>query len=718
MKNLFTSFLILLFAAFTAQAQYSEDFESGIPAGWTTTGQWAHGNAAAHSSQYWTIPAHTQFIGINSDAAGNGTNVTGEVVTADIDLSSFTSPILSFDALFLDGDLYGGDEVATVSISTDGGTTWTELLNLEGTGNEWTGINIPISDYVGETVKLRFFYDDDNAWQWGFMFDDVLIEDGLGLDAELLSVTSRSFGLTEKDYAIKGKILNNGSTTINSIEVTYTIDGLNPVTGTIDNIDVPAFTEYKFEHPTSWVPQNEGDFIITVRISAVNGDVDQDSGNNEMDHDVTIYPNVVVPNIIDSYFGTVPEYTEIGNSSDELDAPTDLDFHPVLSLSQLWVINQRIESTGGSTVTYYDAGKGNQTSEQRVDGNAWHFMSLPTALAFGDAGDWASSAGVQDANHSGGTFTGPTLWSSDPAIYAQPSGGNGSHLDMLHGSPYSMGIAHEADNAYWVFDGWNEHIVRYDFKEDHGPGNDDHADGEVTRYTEIVVEKDGDVPSHLILDKSTGWLYVVDNGNDRVLRMDINSSTVINPNLPLINEQLAVHASMDANWEVIIDEGLDRPCGIEVMENRLLVSDYATGDIIIYDMDNGFAEIDRIITGEVGITGIKIGPEGNIWYTNRITNQVMMVAPGEPVSVDNLEEIYPISIAPNPSSGLININLPGNTNGDLFYKIMSATGQQIKEGQFINITETLDLSDFHNGMFFINIYNETHATTKKVVLNK
>jgi hypothetical protein len=281
-----------------------------------------------------------------------------------------------------------------------------------------------------------------------------------------------------------------------------------------------------------------------------------------------------------------------------------------------------------------------------------------------------------------------------------------------------MGIAHEVDNAYWVFDGWNEHIVRYDFKEDHGPGNDDHADGEVTRYTEIVVEKDGDVPSHLILDKSTGWLYVVDNGNDRVLRMDINSSTVINPNLPLINEQLAVHASMDANWEVIIDEGLDRPCGIEVMENRLLVSDYATGDIIIYDMDNGFAEIDRIITGEVGITGIKIGPEGNIWYTNRMTNQVMMVAPGEPVSVDNLEEIYPISIAPNPSSGLININLPGNTNGDLFYKIMSATGQQIKEGQFINITETLDLSDFHNGMFFINIYNETHATTKKVVLNK
>ncbi len=95
-------------------------------------------------------------------------------------------------------------------------------------------------------------------------------------------------------------------------------------------------------------------------------------------------------------------------------------------------------------------------------------------------------------------FQGPTLWSADPAVFAQKNevadehlaksfcsgSGNpeeckrnymdpicpdnnpackpgekgkpftlGSHLDMLHESPMCMGIAWEQNNAYWVFDG-------------------------------------------------------------------------------------------------------------------------------------------------------------------------------------------------------------------------------------------------------------------------
>ena len=38
-----------------------------------------------------------------------------------------------------------------------------------------------------------------------------------------------------------------------------------------------------------------------------------------------------------------------------------------------------------------------------------------------------------------------------------------------------------------------------------------------------------------------------------------------------------------------------------------------------------------------------------------------MVTPGEPVSIDNLEDVYPISIAPNPSNGLFTI---AGTNTD------------------------------------------------------
>lgn len=719
MKSLLTFFTLTFALTMSIQAQFSENFENGF-SNWTITSaaavSWEYGTNTTLGSQYFNPPAHTQFMGVNDDVVGAGNNTSGTLASGNIDLSALTNPILSFAAFFINGD-YGGNEVASVLVSENGGASWVTVYDVPGDG-EWQDLSVPLFDYAGQNIRIAFGYNDGSSWNYGFCVDDISIADGLGLDAELLSVTSRTFGLTDQPYKIIGKIYNNGTTNITSVDVTYTVSGSNPVSATIDNINIPSFSEYKFEHPTPWIPQNVGEFVITVRIDEVNGSIDQVATNNELDHDVIVYENVVIPNIIDSYPLSIPEYTEIGNSSNQLDAPTDLDFHPVLALNELWVINERIESTGGSTVTYYNAGQFNQTFDQRVDGNAWHFMSLPTALAFGDAGDWASSTGVLDANHAGGTFTGPTLWSSDPDIYAQPSGGNGSHLDMLHGSPYSMGICHEEGNAYWVFDGYNEHIVRYDFKEDHGPGNDDHADGEVRRFTNIEVKKDGNIPSHLILDKSTGWLYVVDNGNDRVLRLDINSTSVINSNLPLINEPLAVHASMDADWEVIITEGLGRPCGIDLIENRLLVSDYASGDIIVYDMDNNFAEMYRIETGAPGITGIKIGPDGNIWYTNRITNKVMMVAPGEPVSVNNLRTGFPVSIEPNPTSGKVNISLPGNTEGNLFYKIFNATGQQILEGNFSSNFERLDLSAFQDGIYFIQIYNETQAVTKKIVLNK
>ena len=136
------------------------------------------------------------------------------------------------------------------------------------------------------------------------------------------------------------------------------------------------------------------------------------------------------------------------------------------------------------------------------------------------------------------------------------------------------------------------------------------------------------------------------------------------------------------------------------------------------EIGNSGDQLDHIIETEEGITGIKIGPEGNIWYTNRLTNKVMMVTPGEPVNVYNLEEIFPISVAPNPTSGMININLSGNSEGDLNYRLMSATGQKIRDGLFINTVEELDLSGLQSGLYFITIFNETHATTKKVVMNK
>ncbi len=339
---------------------------------------------------------------------------------------------------------------------------------------------------------------------------------------------------------------------------------------------------------------------------------------------------------LSSNLSLLPNFTIIADNSDRVNGPQDLDFHPSPSREgELWIINKGTENAptfGGSTVTIYDAGETSQTSELRQDGNAWHFMSLPTAIAFGNGTyngefNFATSTGVYDANHDGGDFfTGPSLWSSDMDVYARPSGGNGSHLDMLHGSPYSMGIAHEEGNAYWVFDGYHQEIVRYDFVEDHGPGADYHGDAIIQRYPEVRVTRDPEVPSHMVLDKSTGWLYICETSQSRILRLNINSGNVAQ-NLPLLNEPLAEHSEIgNVEWEVFYDSDLEKPCGIDIVENRLFVSDFETGDIICYNVDTKM-ELARITTDATEIMGIKVGPVGKIWYVDYAENEVVRVDP-------------------------------------------------------------------------------------------
>lgn len=327
-----------------------------------------------------------------------------------------------------------------------------------------------------------------------------------------------------------------------------------------------------------------------------------------------------------NYGKTMPQYVQIADINDRVEEPWDLDFHPTRG-NELWILNKGTDRTGGSTVTISRAGLPDQSSEWRRDGNAWHFMALPSAMSFSqENGNWATTEEILDANRQGGSFTGPALWSSDMNVYAKPSGGNGSHLDMLHGSPYSMGIEADKDNAFWVFDGHNKHICWYDFQADHGPGNSDHSDARIHRYREIEVKREPGVASHLVVDKKTGWLYIVDSGNKRVLKMNTNSGAKVG-DLPIVNEPLAHHWDMGGvEWKVFTGNGLTKPAGIDLSDGVLYVSDFETGEIVAYDVDNGW-ELGRLKTGYPGIMGIKIGPEGKIWFVSSKTHEVVRIDP-------------------------------------------------------------------------------------------
>ncbi|PCH68463.1 MAG: hypothetical protein COC01_03740 [Bacteroidetes bacterium] len=539
------------------------------------------------------------------------------------------------------------------------------------------------------------------------------------IDGALESISTPA-NLLIGSIKITGEIKNIGTTTITSADLNYSVDNGTTKTITKEGLSIEPFTTYDFTHSTPWEPTVAGAYSVKIWISNINGKgQDADEENDVITMEIII--KEPIPDITQSYIvdSVTLSYETIGTSSDNVNTPRDLDFHPD---GDLWVINKGTENSGGSTVSFKNPGESNQTSDYRQDGNAWHFMSLPSGIAFSDNGNFATSTSVYDANHgTGSPFTGPALWSSDPAIYAQPSGGNGSHLDMLHVSPYCMGIAHEQDNVFWVFDGHSNDVVRYDFGEDHGPGNSDHDDGKIRRYPEISVDRiDDHISSHLVLDKVNKWLYVIDNGNNRVLGLDINSGTV--GGTPSFGpfETLAEYTNVTGvDWKVIVDNGLVEPSGIDVIGSRLIVSDHSNGDIIIYNKSTSPAtELGRIKTGDPGIMGVVIGPDGRIWYANATDSKIIKIEVSKEVAntINEVPNKEQFKLYPNPSTGVIHLSALSKNNSLNKITVLDALGRSVYSSKITTGQEyTFDLTHLPTGYYYLKLDNGHTISTRKFI---
>lgn len=324
--------------------------------------------------------------------------------------------------------------------------------------------------------------------------------------------------------------------------------------------------------------------------------------------------------------GTSPAFTVIGSSVEGLDVPRDLAFHP--TRDELWTVNRETDST----VIYFHPGMVTQSSQNLTDGYAMHFMEEPSAIAFGEPGFFGTcgeSRNTYNGQAPPNDYMGPVLWSDDLAVYAQPSGTElGSHLDMLHESPNCMGMAWDTGNVYWVFDGHNANLVRYDFDQDHGPGNDNHGDGIVRRFTDIELTRQPDVISDMVIDHTTGLLYIADTATGRILWVDTTTGAMTG-DLDSIESGGAApdeYTEWRGAKSGLVARNLDAPSGLALDGNRLFVTEHGRGSITVFDLDEEKA-IGRLDTPATSIMGIELGPDGKLWYVDAGSNELVRVDP-------------------------------------------------------------------------------------------
>jgi len=314
---------------------------------------------------------------------------------------------------------------------------------------------------------------------------------------------------------------------------------------------------------------------------------------------------------------------ELLNERDGLNHPTDLELQPQ-NRDELWVTNH----DDSSITIAFGLGSADQRAEKRNAPGNTHFLPLPMSLAFGDA--TMATIHAEDAITQPTTpadFMGPSLWSSNADEF---DGGQPSHLDMLHNSPGSTGIAWDTGNVFWVFDGFHSSITRYDFARDHGPGQDDHSDGIVQRMLEGEMNSVAGVASHMALDHDTGLLYIADTGNSRIAVLDTatgEAGSSIFPNYDGSRQTKMTGCEMS---ELVVSDGeeffLQKPAGLALHDDKVFISDWESGEVQAFSKDG--EPLGYLQTGlKASIMGIEFDDEGRLLVVDSEGNRVLRLSP-------------------------------------------------------------------------------------------
>jgi hypothetical protein len=191
-------FIALLMPAFiSAQVYLTENFNSGIPAGWMIS-----------SPQCWSSSGDT-IVWTATTNGWRGQGLAGfsldstEFVVVDSDLPSvfcecnefLTSPVLNTSAastLFLDFDqyfrYYTGNFAEIGEVQVYDGVAWLTVASYTATSGAWMAPShqsINIMPYINASMQIRFRYNAN--WDWFWALDNISVAENPVLAAGTVS---------------------------------------------------------------------------------------------------------------------------------------------------------------------------------------------------------------------------------------------------------------------------------------------------------------------------------------------------------------------------------------------------------------------------------------------------------------------------------------------------------------------------------------------------
>ncbi|HHQ49128.1 MAG TPA: hypothetical protein ENK19_09650 [Acidobacteria bacterium] len=143
------------------------------PAGWSVVDNLG-GGPVWDRNDILGVPNRTNGSGQCAAAEGSGMAWDTTLFSPSVDLTSAAAPHVLFQSNFQD---YAGNGDAWFDISSDGGTTWTNLYystSDDGPNQK----DIDLTAYAGSTVQFRWRYACTSSTSWYWHVDDVDVQDG------------------------------------------------------------------------------------------------------------------------------------------------------------------------------------------------------------------------------------------------------------------------------------------------------------------------------------------------------------------------------------------------------------------------------------------------------------------------------------------------------------------------------------------------------------
>jgi hypothetical protein len=152
--------------------EFVENFDAGIPAEWEVTGDPSWVGMTEYGYGASTLDG-TPFAMIDSDDAGSGTHVVGDLISPAMDVTGYDSMMLEFEQYY---NNISADEVVNVQVWD--GTAWQVVAEFTEDMGAWGAPDnqvIDVTAYANTDFKVKFHYDDGDAWAWYWAVDNVKV---------------------------------------------------------------------------------------------------------------------------------------------------------------------------------------------------------------------------------------------------------------------------------------------------------------------------------------------------------------------------------------------------------------------------------------------------------------------------------------------------------------------------------------------------------------